>query len=311
MYHRAMGTITYHAVERALDEISYVRERGVKTFRLTDANFLSDEDFALAFMNGLIERKIDMSFWMEVIPLYLSEEMGRKMAEYIKFSPDNRITVGLGLQSINTAALKRIKRNISRDRFDKSFEALMSAGVVIKTDIILGLPLETKKSYIELIEYVAEKMRYGNNYFSVGLLRLLPGSDLEKIWHEEKLTLDERTNEHFVYETPTFARQDLVECQRLNIFAHRIFSTIDNLDLQGVRNRYFEAIESSGMSHYELLSRIIEAFSEYTALQNHPIFDPDLLYPELCNRLVFDDIANEDIMIVLDALSERQRSMHG
>jgi hypothetical protein len=65
------------------------------------------------------------------------------------------------------------------------------------------------------------------------------------------------------------------------------------------------------MSHYELLSRIIEAFSEYTALQNHPIFDPDLLYPELCNRLVFDDIANEDIMIVLDALSERQRSMHG
>jgi radical SAM superfamily enzyme YgiQ (UPF0313 family) len=248
---------------------------------------------------------------MEVIPLYLSEEMGRKMAEYIKFSPDNRITVGLGLQSINTAALKRIKRNISRDRFDKSFEALMSAGVVIKTDIILGLPLETKKSYIELIEYVAEKMRYGNNYFSVGLLRLLPGSDLEKIWHEEKLTLDERTNEHFVYETPTFARQDLVECQRLNIFAHRIFSTIDNLDLQGVRNRYFEAIESSGMSHYELLSRIIEAFSEYTALQNHPIFDPDLLYPELCNRLVFDDIANEDIMIVLDALSERQRSMHG
>ena len=306
-----MGKITYHAVERALDEVSYIRERGVKTFRLTDANFLSDEDFAQAFMDGLIERKIHMSFWMEVIPLYLSEEMGDKMAKYIALSDDNRITVGLGLQSINTAALKRIKRNISVDRFDKAFEALVRAGAVIKTDIILGLPLETKESYLDLIEYLGEKMRYGNNYFSVGLLRLLPGSDLEEIWHQENLTLDERTNEHFVYETPTFARLDLVECQRLNIFAHRIFSAIDNVDLQSVRDHYYSVIDSNGMSHYELLSEIIKSFAKKKRLNNHPIFDQDLLYPELCNKLVFDDISNDEIMTVLDELSYSKSRKYG
>ena len=140
-------------------------------------------------------------------------------------------------------------------------------------------------------------MRYGNNYFSAALLRLLPGSDLEDIWHEEKLTLDERNNEHFVYETPTFARKDIVECQRLNIFAHRIFSAIDNKDHHKVRDRYFSVKDAKSIDHIRMLSELITFFASQINNQNHPIYDPNLLFSEGCNRLIFRDISNQDISI--------------
>jgi hypothetical protein len=81
--------------------------------------------------------------------------------------------------------------------------------------------------------------------------------------------------------------------------------------LQSVRDHYYSVIDSNGMSHYELLSEIIKSFAKKKRLNNHPIFDQDLLYPELCNKLVFDDISNDEVMTVLDELSYSKSRKHG
>jgi radical SAM superfamily enzyme YgiQ (UPF0313 family) len=264
LYHAHYPTIRYRNVATVLDELQWIYDRRIEHCRITDANFLSSPRHAAAILRGMIDRRLEMSVFFEAIPSFVDETSAALIGEYRALSPKNEVLVGIGLQSINTKSLRAIRRRLPIRHFDSAYARLLDANAVVKTDIILGLPHESLETYIELLEYVAEKVRYGANSVALSVLRILPGTELETIAQREGLIQDTRDSEHFVYATPTLPRKDMLTALRLSTAAFRVLHAPD-MKVRSVRERYFEVKNRLTGSHARMLFHFVRFF--FTTLE--------------------------------------------
>jgi len=303
LYHSNFPSIRYRNVADVVEELDYVYQHGCRSFRITDANFLSNRGFAAEILSELIRRNIKMSFFFEVIPSFVDQRIADLMRQYLELAPGNQILVGIGLQTINVDSLKAIRRKLPLDHFTRAFTLLANAGVVVKTDIILGLPYETRATYLDLLEYTAEKMRNGYNYLSLALLRVLPGSELASIADAAGLVTDADDTEHFVYETPTMPRRDLVDCLRMSGVSIRLFHTLDNKGHMVLRDKYFEVKDKRNVSHAAMIRHFVGFFGELLAGTDSDFIKED--FPRAEYYWYFDmhkEISNDVLIQELDRL---------
>ena len=121
IYHKDMDSVAYSEVERIIKEVRYVTKRGVKKIRFVDANFSSDKNHAKLVMKGLIRERFKTSLFFELIPGFIDEELAALFGEYTKLHPQNQITIGVGVQTINLKVLKLMRRSIRKEKFEKTF----------------------------------------------------------------------------------------------------------------------------------------------------------------------------------------------
>ena len=305
LYHTNFPSIRYRNLQDVVNEIDLVYKKGMKDFRITDANFLSKKDYAAEFLTELIRRNIKMSFFFEAIPSFVDEKIADLMMQYRNLSSDNQIMIGIGLQTINVESLRAIKRKLPIEHFTRAFDLCSNAGVVIKTDIILGLPYETRASYFDLMEYVADKMRGGYNYLSLSVLRVLPGSELHHIAISAGLEADPNDSEHFVYQTPTMNRQDMVACMKISGVAIKLFHTLDIANRINIRNKYFEVKDRFNVSHVRLLNHFVDFYEKLLARAKSDFVTDD--FPRAEHYWYFDmdkEISDDAIAAELNRLLE-------
>lgn len=295
-YHKNFDKIRYRDVDVVIDEIEYAYKRGVKDCRITDANFISDKDFAKKIMRGLIKRKIKMSLFFEFLPHFIDEEIAELFGEYSRISPRNITKVGIGIQTINQKSLAAIKRKIPVKFFDKAFDLLLKQNVLIKSDIILGLPYENKESYLKTIEFIAEKTRYGTNVVAINQLRILPGTDMVEMAKKENLNIDESDGNHFVTSTPWISEKEMIECLRINTVFNRLLNS-SVLNQQIVRDFYFDIKDKLKLTNVELLQYFVDEFYKYLKDKNVDFVKEGFPNSELySSRDVFNDIPDEWIL---------------
>ena len=145
---------------------------------------------------------------------FVDEEIANLFGEYIKLSSNNEIVVGMGIQTLNQESLALIKRKIPLKHFERAFDLLQGAGVKLKIDMILGLPKETKETYLKGLEYVSEKMKGQIGYLMLHRLRVLPGTDMVEIAMKERLVW--KDSSHTVYSTPDMSHDDMLYCLSVN-----------------------------------------------------------------------------------------------
>jgi radical SAM superfamily enzyme YgiQ (UPF0313 family) len=305
LYHANFPSIRYRKPEDIIDEIEFIYRCGIRDIRITDANFLSNSNYAVELLTELIRRNIRISFFFEVIPSFVDERIASLMKEYQELSPDNHILIGIGLQTINMESLRAIRRTLPIEHFNRAFALCSNAKVVIKTDIILGLPHETKKTYLDLMEYIADKMRNGYNYLSLAVLRILPGSELYHIAMDAGLEIDTNDCEHFVYQTPTMNRRDLVECMKISGIVSKFFHTLDIQSRISVRDKYFEVKDRLGVSHVLMFRHFVNFYDKFLAGTDSDYVKED--FPHAEHYWYFDmnkEVADEIIAAELNRLLE-------
>lgn len=275
LYHKDFPGIRYRDADTVVEEMALVDRQGIRMCRIVDANFISSAEFAKRILRGMIGRRLRLHVFAEILPQYVDEELARLFGEYLRCAPGNFLMMGVGLQSLNRESLKVIRRQIPLRYFERAFELLLAQNVTVKTDLILGLPRETRETYLEAIEYVAEKARSGTHFVSLAVLRILPGSELVQIAGREGLALDRRDGHHFVYETPTLPREHMIECQRLNAAAFRVLSSVHMQKGPAIRNLYFEAKDARGVRHVEILSHLAREFFDYLRNRGTDYTKPD------------------------------------
>jgi radical SAM superfamily enzyme YgiQ (UPF0313 family) len=168
--------------QRVLEEINYFSKRCTKTSSLyiCDANF------------GILER--DVSFAEELYRCHIKYKYpGQIYIQWNKTRPD-RVTkvahalrglgdIGASMQSLNIPTLEAIKRtNLPLEKVSAIVKELRGSKSVLFSELILGLPEETKESHIEanrkLIDLGAEIYNYN--------LFLLPGTEMDKSEYRAK-----------------------------------------------------------------------------------------------------------------------------
>ena len=265
LYHKNFPTIRYRNPVVVLDEFKYMYTNGVRTGRIIDANFFSSQEHATTILKGLITNNINMDLVFEVNYIHVTEDLRTLCKEYI--DKGNKLVVCVGLQSINNQSLKSVNRRLNIEFFKKRVKLLSDAGVIVRIDLIIGLPHETKQSFKALLTFLAEQMRDTKNYIGPNVLRILPSSDMVEIAKKEELTLQSDDGVYFVYETPSMDRKDMVECLRLVSLLFRVFSHRDNETNADIRKRFFEVSDKIGV--IPLLMRLVVIARSFLSLKNN------------------------------------------
>lgn len=101
------------------------------------------------------------------------------------------VWIELGLQTINEASTKYIRRGYTLDVFDDAVKRLHKAGIPIIAHTIIGLPGESHEDYIETAKYISRLPIQG---IKLQLLHVLKNTDLEVDYNKslfKELSLEE------------------------------------------------------------------------------------------------------------------------
>ena len=160
-------------LERVKKELSYIAYRVKNTDILlaVDANF------------GIIERDFEIARFISELrkntgyPHKFSSSLAKNQPKLFELSKIlKNIIMVMSVQSLNEMVLKNVKRqNINISIFKDNMDRINSEGGISMTEIILGLPGETREIHLETIKKLFE---WETSYICCFNCLLLPGSEL-------------------------------------------------------------------------------------------------------------------------------------
>lgn len=158
-------------VRRELDQIMACQPR---VLRFVDRTFNDVPERALALWQLVLAYDSDTLFHFEVAPDRFSEEM----FDFLATIPPGRFQFEIGIQSTHEPTLVAIKRRIDPRIAHETVSRLAAINTIhLHVDLILGLPYETEKSYLQSF---ADVFAMGSHYIQMGLLKLLPDTAISR-----------------------------------------------------------------------------------------------------------------------------------
>lgn len=306
VYHKNLPSICYYSQQRIFDELDHlIVKKQISALRIFDAIFSSDLERAKKIVQHLLELKnmkgvrLPWIYWEftyqntdeEFIKLIASLKYREKILNsdeipildkpqhYSDMVKDYKAINSIGVESFCRQALRTIGRaKINRRKIDEFMNITRKYNIVLKIDLILGLPSETFDSYFEGLEFFLPYFRNTDHILNIHRLQVLPGSDLENLCETYRIKYS-RKAPHLVFSTHSFPEEKLTYVSKLSAVLFRVLNS-------PLRKRFFEAKERMGGTFLQLLERI---FNGITASQK-------LKEIQLIQNVCVDDIYwNDDI----------------
>jgi len=170
-----------------LEELAYIFKKSERDFYLIigDANFgILPRDVRIA---SEIRRLAEKHNNITGVLIWSSKNTVERNLEIYEILGDLTIP-DFAVQSFSKKVLKNVGRsNISMDSMQEFVDTVNDRGLKVYTDLLIGLPGETKESHIANIKEVD---RYGFDHATIADIRLLKGSRMEEDDQVEKFGLE-------------------------------------------------------------------------------------------------------------------------
>ncbi|MEJ2034305.1 MAG: DUF4080 domain-containing protein, partial [Deltaproteobacteria bacterium] len=164
--------VRYRELVRVQEELLAILRHRPKTLRFVDRTFNADSGRALDLWRFLAAQGGETVFHFEIAPELFTEEM----FDFLETLAPNRFQFEIGLQSTHLATLAAVNRSMDLERIRANLARLVAMdNVHLHVDLILGLPLETRKSFLHSFNEVFSLFPH---YIQMGLLKVLPGTPL-------------------------------------------------------------------------------------------------------------------------------------
>jgi len=214
-------------LDRILDELDKLYQRGARQFKFVDRTFNLDAKAGVRILEFFLERLDDKLFvHFEVIPDHLPEQL---KALIVKFPPGS-LQFEVGIQTLNPKVQALISRKQDTAKTEENLRWLtQESHAHVHVDLIIGLPGED----VESIAYGFDRMvALKQQEIQVGVLKRLRGTPI--IRHTETYAM--RYTPHPPYTILATDRIDFSTMQRLVRFARY-------WDLVGNSQRFPKALE--------------------------------------------------------------------
>jgi radical SAM superfamily enzyme YgiQ (UPF0313 family) len=165
----------YHKdLEQVFAELEQILSRRPQVLRFVDRTFNDNPARALAIWRYLAEWGHGTLFHFEIAPDRFTEEMFAFLAGV----PSGIFQFEIGIQSTHEETLAAIRRRIDpRIAHGTIARLVSSANIHLHVDLILGLPCETRETFLRSF---AEVFAMGPQYIQMGLLKLLPDTAIRE-----------------------------------------------------------------------------------------------------------------------------------
>lgn len=164
-------------LERVFEEIKWIAKQKIEYCWCTDSNFgIFDRDVEIAHF--LAETKNTYGY-PKVFRTCFAKESNENVFEISKILNDAKMDKGATLtyQTLSENALKNINRkNLTLEHFSSLLKKYNEAGIPAYSELILGLPGETKESFCKGVCKILESGQH--SFLYVYYLELLPNSEM-------------------------------------------------------------------------------------------------------------------------------------
>lgn len=207
IWHQFRKGIGLHSMERVVDELKFVYDRGVKRVIFWDSVFDSPQR-AKILCEYISKEGLDSHMLIFQNPWTVTPE------QLTMLSRTGAFVICIGVQSMNAESLRMVNRPHNTEQTKKALDYLKESEIPSVVDIILGLPGETLETYKAGVDYIASK----GFVISPNILQLLPGSALFK--KAVACGLRYQTDPpYMVYATPTMSTEDIVKGFKYTFYA--------------------------------------------------------------------------------------------
>ncbi len=229
---------------RVQSELSYLISKKPDLVKFVDRSFNADRGFAREIWHFLIGQNRTSRFHFEVHPTLLHDEDFDVIAQ----APRGYFQFEIGIQSANERTLEEIRRPGDREAIRRNVLRLTCMGTIrTHVDMIAGLPFEDMGS---LEKSFNEIYSMGADYFQLGFLKVLPGTDIDAGKDEYGIT-HTADPPYRILSNRWLSAMEMEELERIEAMLNRCynFSRMDSaLDL-------LERLHESPFALYRSLAR--------------------------------------------------------
>jgi len=323
VYHKFVSGIKYYSEGRVIKELGHlIGEKHITALRFTDSIFTSDLERGKNIVRYLLELKkkkdvkLPWIYW-EFDYNYVDEEFAELTAKlknrgdilntdelepldrpqlYSDMLKDYVVINSIGIESFDENALKGVgRRRVDIGRFDKFMKMMDSNNLVLKMDLIWGLPFETVETFFSGLELIVPYLKGADHVLNIHRLQILPGSELEELTDEYKIEYS-REAPHTVYSNNTITREDLNYTGKLNSVLSRIVNS-------PLRSLFFASWESSGKGLKAFLDDVFGKISSRAETAGIPLVKEDMIYDSYWNDDIYRDIPSNFLKELLGEYS--------
>jgi len=166
--------VAYYSLDRIKSDLEYIRQAGIREIRLIDRTFNDDSKRAIELLRMFYADFPDLKFHLEINPAMLTEPL----LACLKQAPHGMLHIEIGIQTLNAASLKAIKRPASRSKSLSGLKQLVSCkNFEIHADLIAGLPGQT---FDHVLADIEELINIGPHEIQLEKLKLLPGTEMRE-----------------------------------------------------------------------------------------------------------------------------------
>lgn len=324
VYHKNLQSISYYSLQRIYDELEHlIVKKKIMALRIFDAVFTSNISRAkeiVRYICGLKKKegiRLPWIYWemtyhnidLEFIELCSSLKCREEISNSEELAPldnpqhyydmlkDYTAINCIGVQSFNNSALRAVQRmGVNIKMFTNFMETVRRYNLVLKVDMILGLPLETFETYFKGLELILPFFRKTDHVLCISLLQILPGSDLEELCGTYGIRYSAEAP-HIVYSTNTFPEERLAYASKLSAVLFRVLNS-------PLRERFFRARELLRKSSFDLVTDIFNAISASPELNDIYLVRADTVDDDYWNNKIYHDVPSQWLSDCLDRVKK-------
>lgn len=200
------------SAQNVLDELEYVTStRGVKLFEVWDDNFTLDIKRAKEICTGLLERKLDLSWYCH--NGIRADRIDQELANLMKNA--GCTSIAFGIESGDPDTFDAIKKGEPLSAVVSAVEIIKRAGIKAVGYFIIGLPGDTLEKFINTVKF---QRSLKLDHYVFGMLIPYPNTEVWDIVEERgTMFCDITQTQHFSndivpvsFELPEFPKCDMI-----------------------------------------------------------------------------------------------------
>jgi radical SAM superfamily enzyme YgiQ (UPF0313 family) len=140
--------IRYNSIDRVLEEIAYVAERGTGRLWFADPNFSFSEKRVIGILEGILSRDLQVEMWVETRADMLTPELIRLMKRAGVY------LVAMGLESASPNVYPGLNKNLEPEAIREAARLALEAGLDVELFSQFALPNEALEDAMATLEFV-------------------------------------------------------------------------------------------------------------------------------------------------------------
>jgi anaerobic magnesium-protoporphyrin IX monomethyl ester cyclase len=146
--HAFKHKITFHSVDRVMEEIRWITQKGVKKLWFADPNISCKPERLIEILDTILTQGIEVKMWVQTRADLVTPELMRKM---------KRAGVGViafGLESASERVLTRLGKQINTEQVARAIGLARDQGIEVELFTLFGLPYETFEDAVKTLDFV-------------------------------------------------------------------------------------------------------------------------------------------------------------